>query len=216
MRMGCKCNLQYIIFSFVLIKHRFQWVVLQIEIFLSQIDDAKIALEETIDEKIKSLKTSKLEPIDQLDEAYDQIYAAAIGWNDPNRHVIVNNALQWLLCSYRDLRIEELLVAVSVKRDGTKYRNLKERTLKNLLSNFMTEGPSGEVRLAHLTIRPYLEKRTINGQFVFEFSNANLTAALTCLHVLQSPSTVYDYLPDDQRARTDNLDSLDVNALKAY
>src|SRR4051812_24074266 len=122
--MGCKCKLQYTTLPSVLIKHRFQLVVLEIEIFLSQIDDAKIALEETIDEKIKNLKTSKLEPIEQLDEAYDQIYAAATGRNDPNHHVIVNNALQWLLCSYRDLKIEELLVAVSVKRDGTKYRNL--------------------------------------------------------------------------------------------
>jgi ankyrin repeat protein len=215
-RMGCKCKLQNLTSTSLLIKYRFQWVVLEIEIFLSQIDDAKIALEETIDEKIKNLKTSKLEPIEQLDEAYDQIYAAATGRNDPNRRVIVNNALQWLLCSYRDLKIKELLVAVSLKRDGTKYHNLKRRALKNLLSNFMTEAPSGEVKLAHLTIRPYLEKRKIDGHFIFEYSNANLTAALTCLHVLRSPGTVYEHLPDDHRARIDNSASLNVNALTAY
>lgn len=72
----------------MLIELRFQWVVLEIEIFLSQIDDAKIALEETIDAKIETLKTSKLKPVEQLDEAYDQIYAASIGRNDPGRRVV--------------------------------------------------------------------------------------------------------------------------------
>jgi hypothetical protein len=192
---------------FVLIEPRFQWVVLEIEIFLSKVDDAKIALEETIDTKIKTLKMSKLEPIDQLDEAYDQIYAASVGRNDPDRRVVVDTALQWLLCSYRDLNIEELLVAVSIKRDGTKYRNLRKRKLRNLLSNFMTEGPSGEVRLAHLTIRPYLEKRTVDGQFIFEYSNTNLTAALTCLHVMRFSSAEESHLQEEHRAEVEESDA---------
>ncbi|KAF4624234.1 hypothetical protein G7Y89_g13939 [Cudoniella acicularis] len=194
----------------------FQWVVLEIEIFLSKIDDAKIALEETIDAKIENLKMSELEPIDQLDEAYDQIYAASVGRNDPGRRVVVDNALQWLLCSYRDLNIEELLIAVSIKRDGTKYRNLRKRKLRNLLSNFLTEGPSGEVRLAHLTIRPYLEKRTVDGQFIFGFSNINLTAALTCLHMMRFSSAEGTHLQDDSIIEMEDCDSVNVKGFKAY
>lgn len=64
---------------------------------------------------------------------------AAIGKNDPDRKVIVDTALQWLLCAYRDLNIGELQIAASIKRDGTEYRSLKIRKL-NLLSNFMVEG----------------------------------------------------------------------------
>jgi ankyrin repeat protein len=180
------------------------------------VDDAKIALEETIDTKIETLKMSKLEPIDQLDEAYDQIYAASVGRNDPGRRVVVDTALQWLLCSYRDLHIEELLVAASIKRDGTKYRNLRKRKLRNLLSNFMIEGPSGEVRLAHLTIRPYLEKRTVDDQFIFEYSNINLTAALTCLHVMRFSSAEEKHLQEEHRAEVQESDSLDAKRFKGY
>ncbi|PQE17175.1 ankyrin repeat protein [Rutstroemia sp. NJR-2017a WRK4] len=181
-----------------------------------QIDDAKIVVRKTIDDKIERLKTSNLEPIEQLNEAYDQIYAAAIRKNDPNRHVIVNNALQWLLCSYRELKIEELLVAVSVTRDGTIYEDLNTLKLKKLLSNFMIKAPSGEVKFAHLTIRPYLEKKMIDKHFIFESMNANLTAALTCLHVLRFPGTVNDHSPDDHRVRIDSSGSLDISALTAY
>jgi ankyrin repeat protein len=105
---------------------------------------------------------------------------------------------------------------VSIKRDGTKYRNLKKRKLRNLLSNFMTEGPSGEVRLAHLTTRPYLEKRTVDGQFIFEFSNINLTAALTCLHVMRSSSMEENHLQNEHRAEMEDSDSVDVKGFKAY
>ena len=146
-------------------------------------------MEETIDTKIQALKKSNLDPIDQLDQAYDQIYAASIGRNDPDRKLLVNTALQWLLCAFRDLNVHELLVAAATKPDGTRYRSLKIRKLRNILSNFMVEGPSGIVRLAHLTIRPYLEKRmdeNTNGEPVFELSVANSTAALACLHILRS------------------------------
>lgn len=105
---------------------------------------------------------------------------------------------------------------MSIKRDGTKYRNLKKRKLRNLLSNFMTEGPSGEIRLAHLTIRPYLEKRIVDGQFIFEFSNINLTAALTCLHVMRISSTEENHLQDEHRAEMGGSNSVDVKSFKTY
>lgn len=128
----------------------------------------------------------------------------------------MNKALRWLLCSYRDLNIEELLIAVSIKRDGTKYRNLKKRKLRNLRSNFRTKGLSGEVRLAHLTIRPCLEKRTVDGQFIFEFSNINLTAALTCLYLIRFSSTEENHLQDKHRAEMEDSDLVDVKGFEAY
>jgi ankyrin repeat protein len=204
----------------MLIELRFQWVILEIEIFLSQIHDTKIFLQQTIDTKIETLKTSKLEPIEQLDKAYDDIYAASIGrnngQNEPGRRVVVDNALQWLLCSYRDLTIDELLIAVSIQRDGTKHLKVKKSRLRNLLSNFVTEGPSGEVRLAHLTIRPYLEKQTVDGQSIFEFSNINLTAALTCLHVMRFSSMEENHLQHEHRAEMEDSDAVDVKCFKAY
>jgi hypothetical protein len=158
----------------------------------------------------------KLKPINQLDKAYDQIYAASISKNDPGRQVVVDTALQWLLCSYRDLHIEELLVAASIKRDGTKYYNLRKRKLRNLLSNFIIKEPSGEVRLAYLTIRPYLKKRTVNNQFIFEYSNINLTAALTCLYIMRFSSAKEKRLQEEHRAKVQKSDSLNAKRFKGY
>ncbi|KAE8448954.1 hypothetical protein EG329_008750 [Mollisiaceae sp. DMI_Dod_QoI] len=157
----------------------FKWIILEVEIFLGP----DIMFEDTIDEKIESLKRKDLDPIDQLNEAYDQVYLTAIGKNDPNRKLVVETALQWMLHAYEEFRIESLALIASIKSNGTALRPFPTTRLLRMCSNFIVANNSGVLRLAHLTVRPYLESRETNGN-PFLSSSANLRAAMICLRFL--------------------------------
>jgi ankyrin repeat protein len=146
--------------------------------------------EDTIDEKIEALKRKDLEPIDQLDLAYYQIYSSAIGKDDPNRKLIVETTLQWMLCAYEEPRIEDLALVASIKPDGKALQPFPAARILAICSNFIVQSPSGTLRLAHLTVRPYLERRQTTDN-AFSSSSTNLRAAMVCLRFLnpdQDPS----------------------------
>jgi ankyrin repeat protein len=165
--------------KYELISNRFQWVTLEIEIFLGP----DIMLMDTIDEKIEALRRKDLEPIDQLNIAYDQIYLSAIGKGDPNRKLVVETALQWMICAYEEFHKEDLALIASIKPDGTAFQPILATRLLRICNNFIVESYSGVLRLAHLTVRPYLERRQTSDN-PFSSSMANLRAAMICLHFL--------------------------------
>jgi ankyrin repeat protein len=154
-------------------------VTLEVEIFLGP----DVMFEDTIDEKIEALKRKDLEPIDQLSIAYDEIYSTAIGKEDQNRKLIVETVLQWILYAYEEFRVEDLALVASIKPNGTALRPFPAARLLTICSNFIVESPSGVLRLAHLTVRPYLERRQ-SADDSFLSPIANLRAAMICLRFL--------------------------------
>lgn len=75
------------------------------------------------------------------------------------------------------MKIWELGAAVSVDGEDSVATDL----IVDICSNFFMVDPRGYVQLAHLSVREYLEAKSIGGIFIFSPEEANAEAAYTCL-----------------------------------
>lgn len=165
--------------------HRFIWVKLQLNLFLHEIKSRRIRLEEDIETKLLSLERSQAIGEDQLYRTYDDIYTIAIGANEQvRRKEIVVTALRWVLSAFRTLTLRELAYATSIRSDGSVASSVQEELVLEFCSNLLVEDTSGIVRLAHLSVRNYLEDRKPPE---FERHLNHRQAALTCLYFANSP-----------------------------
>ncbi|KAK2596014.1 hypothetical protein N8I77_013525 [Diaporthe amygdali] len=162
----------------------FMWVKLQVNLFLNEIKSKRIRLEVDIEPKLLSLESSEAIGEELLYTTYMQVYEAAIGCQEDRRKEIVTTALRWVLCAFRTLNLRELAYATSVRPDGTVADGIQEGLVMDFCSNFLVEDAVGNVRLAHLSVRHYLERRTPPD---FDAELAHLQAALTCLYFANSP-----------------------------
>ena len=134
---------------------------------------------------LTALEQSKAIGQERLKEVYDDVYLLAVGdENQLTQREVVTTALRWVLCAFRNLTIRELAFAASVTSDGNIADGLQEDLIAELCSNLLIEDTTGIVRLAHLSVRHYLEARIPPD---FEHDQAHLQAALTCLYLRKSP-----------------------------
>lgn len=162
----------------------FMWVKLQVNLFLNEIKSKRTRLESDVEPKLLSLESSEAIGEELLYVTYMQVYEAAIGIQEDRRKEIVTTALRWVLCAFRTLTLRELAYATSVRPDGTVADSIQEGLLMEFCSNFLIEDAIGNVRLAHLSVRHYLEGRTPPD---FDAEVTHLQAALTCLYFANSP-----------------------------
>lgn len=163
---------------------RFVWVKLQVNLFLAEIKSQRIRFEQDIEKRLVGLEKSKTVGEELLYGAYGEVYEIAIGKNEEYRRHVVVTALRWVLCAFRTLTLRELAFATAVREDGTFASGIQEGLVLDLCSNLLVEDTTGAVRLAHLSVRHFLEDRT-PPDFIPEHSH--LQAALTCLYFLKSP-----------------------------
>lgn len=162
----------------------FMWVKLQVNLFLNEIKSKRIRLAEDIEPKLLSLESSEVIGEELLYSTYKEVYEAAVGFQEDRRKQIVTTALRWVLCAFRTLTLRELAYATSVRPDGNVVESVQEGLLMDFCSNFLIEDAVGNVRLAHLSVRHYLEARTPPD---FDAELAHLQAALSCLYFANSP-----------------------------
>ncbi|KAM0259207.1 hypothetical protein ACHAQJ_003412 [Trichoderma viride] len=163
----------------------FMWAKLQVNLFLNEIKSKRIRLEEDIEPKLLSLEASGDIGEGLLYVAYNDVYHTAVGGTSQDRRrEIVTTALRWVLCSFRTLTLRELAYATSMRPDGTVAPGIQEGLVLEFCSNLLIEDSVGIVRLPHLSVRHYLEKRDPPD---FDHELAHLQAALTCLYFANSP-----------------------------
>ena len=162
----------------------FMWVKLQLNLFLNEIKSKRIRLEGDIEPKLLSLESSGAIGEELLYATYEQVYEAAIGFQEDRRKEIVTTALRWVLCAFRTLTLRELAYATSVRPDGTVAESIQEGLVMEFCSNLLIEDAIGNIRLTHLSVRHYLEAREPPD---FDAQLAHLQAALTCLYFANSP-----------------------------
>lgn len=162
----------------------FMWVKLQVNLFLNEIKSKRIRLAEDIEPKLLSLESSEAIGEELLYATYKQVYEAAVGYQEERRKEIVTTALRWVLCAFRTLTLRELAYATSVGPDGNVVESVQEGLVMDFCSNFIIEDAVGNVRLAHLSVRHYLESRIPPD---FDAELAHLQAALSCLYFANSP-----------------------------
>ncbi|KIM98437.1 hypothetical protein OIDMADRAFT_20084 [Oidiodendron maius Zn] len=143
----------------------FRWVQLQIEL----ICNAKhIKRDPDVRSALGKLPAT-------LKESYEQIYSQILELEPPSR-VIAERVLSWLLCAKRLLSVHELLAAICVGWDE-KPDPVEESDLLDLCFNLVvTDKSSDSFRLAHLSVREYLEMRP-----EFTTLNTNILAAERCV-----------------------------------
>ena len=160
--------------------------------------------------RVERLEKSRAPAIERLIFAYDQIYADAMGDPDDTiRQFLVKSTLKLALCSFRSFTTQELtfLVTIDLLAQATKSGNnaaldvslVSERAILQMCSNFVietTSGPTKIVKLAHLSVRQYLEEAfqnvwkrrgehfTGNAGDEYAIPQQHLHAALSCLHLL--------------------------------
>lgn len=161
------------------------WAKLQINLFLAEIQSQHIRLRDDVEDKLRSLESSKATGEDLLLIAYDEVYQKAIGEqnNEKHRRTAVITALQWVSCAFRTLTVQELAFAISVQNDGTLASGMQEGLIMEFCSNLLIEDTTGSARIAHLSVRHYLEARA-SSDFVPEVTHHRV--ALTCLNLLTS------------------------------
>lgn len=153
---------------------------IQLNRFLHQHKSKRTKLESDIAAKLQALKALKANGEKQLFAAYKDEYERAIGdGSEPNRHKAVVSALQWILSAFRPLTLRELAYAVSVSHsDGSPTSGIQEGQLLEFCSNLLIEDSSSFMRLAHLSVREYLETSVPTD---FSPERAHEGAALTSL-----------------------------------
>lgn len=123
---------------------------------------------------------------DSLEKTYEEIYHQAT----PNRdeRILLDRALQWVMCSARPLKTDELLFAICQdSRSGTvtsQRQDLDEDLILTLCQDLLTLDNSSPVmgpvwRLAHQAVAEYLENGTC---CKYEF--AQCEAGKVCLKIL--------------------------------
>lgn len=136
---------------------RFRWVELQLDLLISP--ERPIKYRRDFEARLLKLEAgSGKEVLASLQETYDDIYNRNIQDGENSKRV-VERALQWVLCSARPLKIWELAAAVSVTGEDTVFTAL----ITDLCSNFFIVDPVSElIQLAHLSVREYLEIKSVD------------------------------------------------------
>lgn len=193
---------------------RFRWVLLELDIFLprSRRQGSRYRPLD-FERKLSNLEHLRAPAVDRLSHAYDQIYTDALGEEDEvSRQYIVKSTLRSVLGAFRPFRADELasfishsqflhqrLATPSGGHEGTAAGEpvdtapdidpITEEDLLPYCANFITKTPNGLVRLAHLSVRQFLEERHPT-----EFSppQQHLQIAMTCLGALSG-------LPEEHR-----------------
>lgn len=132
--MSCFSHSIYRSHANVDIRHRFQWVKLQLDLFVGpharlwHERDVTMKLD-LLGKKIVSLKSN------MLDQAYEDVYNNNTEEDSWSR-VVATRALKWMICAQRSLFIKELAEVASINDDGTRDE-LTEDTLLKICSNFI-------------------------------------------------------------------------------
>lgn len=161
--------------------NRFRWVELQLDLFISQ--ERPVKYWKDFDARLRKLEEAQRsgqEIIDRLSTAYDEIFER----NTQGIHSlrIAVKTLQWVLCAFRPLDIGELREAIAVEE-----QDVPSKLLLSLCSNFIHLDAKGYVRLAHVSVKEYLELKRIEGRFRFSYSEAHARAAMTCISYWSFP-----------------------------
>ncbi len=112
---------------------RFRWVELQLDLFPSLANDP--FYHDTIEEQLRAVQETSSLP--ELDDAYDQVYKR--NTRDKAYGKLAVKALQRVFASYRNLHIDELQAAVTIRVDITQAPGVTTTSFLNrICSNFIT------------------------------------------------------------------------------
>lgn len=159
-------------------RHRFRWVELQIDLFLSL--DLDPLHHDTIHDMIDVLQRSA--SVSELNDTYDKIYER--NTHERNYRRLAVKTFQWVLSCARPLYIGELITAVALKKNFELDSSVTESLLlSRICSNFITTNGAGRVQFTHLSVREYLEQKSGD----FSLLTAHTLAAECCLASIQQP-----------------------------
>jgi hypothetical protein len=123
----------------------------------------------------ETMPTESMEEV-ALRDTYDEIYKNNIQ-DGPHSQKLAEKSLKWVLCCARPLEIEELGAAVSVEEEEM----VETELIVSLCSNLLLIDQGGFVRLAHLSVREYLEVKVVDGIKLFAPEASHVEVATTCL-----------------------------------
>jgi ankyrin repeat protein len=149
-------------------------VELQLDLFISL--ERPIKHWKDFDDRLKKLEhdhDSGREVVDRLGETYEEIFQRNVQGAHSQRLAV--RALQWVLCAFRPFDIQELRAAIAVED-----LDVTVKLLLDLCSNFIHVDSKGFVRLAHISVKEYLEMKKIEDVLKFSYVEAHAQAAMTC------------------------------------
>ena len=171
---------------------RFRWVKLQLDLF------HRIELSNDFDQKLLKLEQTTMELKDndraKLYAAYDEMFDLNVG-NNPRdiravqktRESIVHQILWWTLCTFRPLRLSDLLEAIRVNDSNLAEGEIDEEYILEKGSNFVRQDVRHRVVFTHLSVREYLldliNTRSSN-RFSLTYEQIHSRAAIRCLQHL--------------------------------
>jgi hypothetical protein len=109
-----------------------------------------------------------------LGETYEEIFARNV--QGAHSLSLAVRTLQWVLCAFRPFDIEELRAAVAIDDDV-----VTGKLLLDICSNFIHVDSKGFVRLAHISVKEYLERKKIDQELKFSSNEAHSSAAIMCI-----------------------------------
>lgn len=163
-------------------KGMFQWTALQIS-QMQELAKPSWTTEERILERLGKLPGS-------LEATYHEIWER-IQQKPSGGNTFAERAFQWILCSYKPLTTEQLVIAVMLDPDSDTEDNLQleltEEAINDLSGGLLklerVSTTHGVWRFSHLSVREYLEKHH------FRSSQPHLFVGMACLKYMTTSSS---------------------------
>jgi ankyrin repeat protein len=157
---------------------RFRWVELQLELFISE--EYPILIPQEFEDRLSQLERHS-GVLDKLTKAYNDIWERNLKNQGKYAERLAIKALKWVLCSTTPFGSMMLHTAVMMDEDMSLAKTVTAPVILMLCSNFVIEEEGGIIQLAHLSVREFLEEKSINGCHEFSATEAYAQVAETCL-----------------------------------
>ena len=121
--------------------------------------EQKIRHPDDIQEKLEKLRNFSKDPSREATASLDELYFDLFKRNTYGGHNTRSPAvktLQLLLSAFKPLNMASLVQAVALKFEGDTDKEIDEKFILGICSNFITITKSGTVRLAHRSVKEYL------------------------------------------------------------
>ena len=118
-----------------------------------------------------------------LDKVYSEIYDMNTKAGTKSR-AIATRAFHWMMCAQRPLSVPELAAVAAADQSETMKKEVNDKYILKICSNFIIADSSLIAQFAHLSVREYLQHREINGIKEYSSERSHNPVAETCLTCL--------------------------------
>jgi Ankyrin repeats (3 copies) len=161
---------------------RFRWTQIQLGAFFSSSTSRPpLRTQEEVNDKLERLENRI--GVADLDLEYERVYCENTDPGSKSRkHADI--AFKLLLCCFKPLSLDQLVVAASVEEDGSLHPEVSGDYILDICSNFIIV-THDVVQFAHASAREYLETRKSGERKEFDVEAQHVQGALSSLRIVR-------------------------------